>query len=186
VAVGFFFSSLILLVQSTADFYNSYKLLRWLMGGLASSGYRDVLMLVPGVIIIAGTIFYYRRELDLWLAGEDIAVSRGVETRRIRTILFGLTSLVVGGIVAICGPIGFVGLVAPHVARRLSGQAHHRLLASSALLGGTFLVLADTIARSITAPAELPVGAITALIGGPFFLWILSGKSAERGPSSYE
>jgi iron complex transport system permease protein len=186
VAVSFFFSSLILLVQSTADFYNSYKLLRWLMGGLASSSYRDVLMLTPGVIIITATIFYYRRELDLWLAGEDIAVSRGVETRRLRTILFILTSLVVGVVVSVCGPIGFVGLVAPHIARRLSGEAHRWLLGSSALLGGTFLILADTIARSITAPAELPVGAITALLGGPFFLWILAGNNAERGRSSHE
>ncbi len=186
VAVSFFFSSLILLVQSTADFYNSYKLLRWLMGGLASSSYRDVLLLVPGVILIAIAILYYRRELDLWLAGEDIAVSRGVETRRLRTILFILTSLVVGVVVSVCGPIGFVGLVAPHIARKLSGQAHRFLLGSSALLGGTFLVLADTLARSITAPAELPVGAITALLGGPFFLWILAFNTTERGPSSYE
>jgi iron complex transport system permease protein len=183
VAVSFFFSSLILLVQSTADFYNSYKLLRWLMGGLASSSYRDVLLLVPGVILIAIAILYYRRELDLWLAGEDIAVSRGVETRRLRTILFILTSLVVGVVVSVCGPIGFVGLVAPHIARRLSGQAHRLLLGSSALLGGTFLVLADTLARSITAPAELPVGAITALLGGPFFLWILAFKSTDGGDS---
>jgi iron complex transport system permease protein len=181
VAVSFFFSSLILLVQTTADFHNSYKLLRWLMGGLALSGYRDVLLLIPGSVLIAATLFYYRRELDLWLVGEDIAVSRGVETRRLRTILFLLTSLVVGETVSVCGPIGFVGLVAPHIARRLTGEAHHQLLWSSALLGGTFLVLTDTIARSITAPAELPVGAITALLGGPFFLWILAGKSTDGG-----
>jgi len=180
VAVSFFFSSLILLVQSTADFYNSYKLLRWLMGGLAASDYRDVLMLIPGVVLIGVTLFYYRRELDLWLVGEDIAVSRGVDTRRVRKILFIVTSLVVGEIVSVCGPIGFVGLVAPHVARRLTGQTHRLLPLSSALMGGSFLVLADTIARSITAPAELPVGAVTALLGGPFFLWILTGKTAER------
>lgn len=180
VAVSFFFSSLILLVQSTADFHNSYKLLRWLMGGLASSSYRDCLVLVPGVVIVAGTIFYYRRELDLWLAGEDIAVSRGVETYRLRKVLFCVTSLVVGVIVSVCGPIGFVGLIAPHIARRVTGEAHRRLMWSSAMLGGTFLVVADMIARSITAPAELPVGAITALLGGPFFLWILAGHTGEN------
>jgi iron complex transport system permease protein len=184
VAVSFFFSSLILLVQTTVDFHNSYKLLHWLMGGLASSGYRDILMLIPGSIVIAAAIFYYRRELDLWLTGEDIAISRGVEIRQLRTVLFVLTSLVVGATVSVCGPIGFVGLVAPHIARRFTGDAHRLLLGSSALLGGTFLVLADTVARSITAPAELPVGAITALVGGPFFLLILVASKSTDGGSS--
>jgi iron complex transport system permease protein len=183
VAVSFFFSSLILLVQSTTDFHNSYKLLRWLMGGLAMSSYNDVFLLIASTILIAATIFYYRRELDLWIIGEDIAISRGVEVRKLRKILFILTSLVVGVVVSICGPIGFIGLIAPHVARRLMGESHRILIGSSALLGGTFLVLTDLIARSITAPAELPVGAITALIGGPFFLWILAGKSATNQKS---
>jgi len=113
------------------------------------------------------------RELDLLSTGDDIAASRGVNVERIRHILFFATSLMVGAVVAACGPIGFVGLMVPHICRLLVGPGHVRLAPSVILTGAVFLPVCDLLARTLAAPAEIPVGVITALLGGPFFLWLL-------------
>lgn len=176
VAISFFFSSLILMVQSTSDFQNSYKLLRWLMGGLAGAGYDGIVNLIPFVVIGLAIIACFSNELNLLSTGDDIAASRGVEVGRVRSALFFATSLTVGGVVAICGPIGFVGMIAPHISRLIIGHDHRFLMPATVLFGGAFLTICDTAARLITAPAEMPVGAITALLGGPFFIWLLLGS----------
>lgn len=180
VAISFFFSSLILMVQSTSDFHNSYKLMRWLMGGLCGVGYDGLISLIPFAVIGIASIAYFINELNLLSTGDDIAASRGVEVGRVRIALFFATSLTVGGIVAICGPIGFVGMIAPHISRLIMGHDHRYLLPTTALFGGAFLIICDTAARMITAPAEMPVGAITALLGGPFFIWLLVSSSQNR------
>jgi iron complex transport system permease protein len=180
VAISFLFSSLILMVQSTSDFRNSYKLLRWLMGGLCGAGYDGLISLIPFAVIGTAIIAYFTNELNLLSTGDDIAASRGVEVGRVRTALFFATSLTVGGVVSICGPIGFVGMIAPHISRLIIGHDHRYLMPTTALFGGVFLTICDTVARMITAPAEMPVGAITALLGGPFFIWLLVGSSGKR------
>jgi iron complex transport system permease protein len=179
VAISFFFSSLILMVQSTSDFHNSFRLLRWLMGGLVGADYGTVANLIPFAVIGTVIIAYFTNELNLLTTGDDIAASRGVQVGRVRTALFFATSLTVGGVVAMCGPIGFVGMIAPHISRLLIGHDHRYLLPMAALIGGAFLTLCDTVARLITAPAEMPVGAITALLGGPFFIWLLVGRPGK-------
>ncbi len=179
VAISFFFSSLILMVQSTSDFHNSYRLLRWLMGGLVGADYGSVASLIPFSVIGAVIIAYFTNELNLLTTGDDIAASRGVQVGRVRAALFFATSMTVGGVVAMCGPIGFVGMIAPHIARLLIGHDHRYLLPMTALVGGAFLTLCDTVARLISAPAEMPVGAITALLGGPFFIWLLVGSAGR-------
>jgi iron complex transport system permease protein len=121
-------------------------------------------------------VAWHARELDLLAAGREIAASRGVAVARTRTVLFLATSVMVGGVVAACGPIGFVGMMAPHICRLIVGAEHRRLLPASALFGGAFLVLCDTAARLVLFPAELPVGVITAFLGAPFFLWLLVRK----------
>jgi len=112
-------------------------------------------------------------ELNLLSIGEDLAAARGVSLRHTRIAIFVAASLVVGGIVACCGPIGFVGLIAPHICRLLVGPDHRRLAPATILFGGAFLVACDTVARTAMAPTELPVGILTAALGGPFFLWLL-------------
>ena len=124
---------------------------------------------VFGVVVLFG----YRRELDLLLAGDELASSRGLQLNRFRCIVLGATSVVIGGIVAVTGPIGFVGLIVPHMLRRWVGQEHLYLIPACALGGGAFLAICDLAARTAMAPAELPVGIITALLGGPFFVWLL-------------
>ena len=173
VAISFFFSSLILFTQYLSNVSDSFRILRWLMGGLSTVGYRDLLQLLPFVSICIATILWLARELNLLVAGDDLALSRGVSVQKTRYILFFVTSLCVGAIVALCGPIGFVGMMVPHICRLLIGNDHRWLAPATLLFGGAFLILCDTIARLIIAPAEIPVGVITTLLGGPFFLWLL-------------
>jgi iron complex transport system permease protein len=173
VAVSFFFSSLILLVQYTADFYDAFRILRWLMGGLQMVGFTAPLQLMPFVLAGAFITAVMVGELNLLTTGEDLAASRGVAVMRVKTILFLSVSVMVGVIVSMCGPVGFVGLMCPHICRLLVGADHRRLLPAALLFGGAFLVICDTIARTAFAPVELPVGIFTSFLGGPFFLWLL-------------
>jgi iron complex transport system permease protein len=173
VAISFFFSSLILFTQYMSNVSDSFQILRWLMGSLTTVGYRDVLQLLPFVSICIAVILWLSRELNLLMAGDDIALSRGLAVQKTRYLLFFVTSLCVGAIVALCGPIGFIGMMVPHICRLLIGSDHHWLTPATLLFGGSFLIICDTIARLIIAPAEIPVGVITTLLGGPFFLWLL-------------
>ena len=173
VAVSFFCSSLILFIQYLSDYANSFRILHWLMGGLDVLGYDAVLSMLPLVTAGCAVLLYLTHELNLLTTGEDIAASRGVEVRRTQRLLFFATSLMIGGVVAFCGPIGFIGMMAPHMCRLMIGSNHRVLLPATLLFGGSFLVLCDTLARTVIAPAEIPVGVLTALLGGPFFLWLL-------------
>jgi iron complex transport system permease protein len=180
VAINFFFSSLILFIQYLSDFANSFRIIRWLMGGFEIVGFRPVMTLAPFVVIGSILIFMLTHELNLLTLGEDIALSRGVDVKKIKMVLFFATSFMMGGIVSICGPIGFIGMMAPHICRLLIGAEHRLLTPASFFFGGAFLVFCDTLSRILIAPAEIPVGVITALLGGPFFLWLLLSGSSER------
>ena len=179
VAISFFFSSLILFTQYLSNVTDSFRILRWLMGGLSIVGYHDVIQLLPFVSLCVAIILWLTRELNLLMAGDDIALSRGVAVQHVRYLLFFVTSLCVGAIVALCGPIGFVGMMVPHICRLLIGSDHRWLAPATLLFGGGFLVLCDAVARLIIAPAEIPVGVITTLLGGPFFLWLLIKFKAQ-------
>jgi len=185
VAVAFFFSSLIVCLQYLSDPFDSFRILRWLMGGLSDTvGYRGVWTLGPLALLGSALIGSFTRELNLLTTGEDLAASRGVAVGRVKHLLFFGASLTVGGVVSVCGPIGFVGLMSPHICRLLTGPDHRTLTPATLLFGGAFLVVCDTLARAafplysrLTAGAldytEVPVGVITALLGGPFFLYLL-------------
>jgi iron complex transport system permease protein len=181
VAMSFFFSSLILFLQYAATLGDSYRIVRWIMGGLAGVDLRTFLVMSPFVVIGVAMMAARARELDLLSLGSDIAASRGVEVLGARRTVFLAASVMIGGVVAACGPIGFVGLMAPHAARRLVGADHRALLPGAALMGGAFLVACDTVARTVLAPIELPVGILTAFLGGPFFLWVLLRRVARPG-----
>jgi iron complex transport system permease protein len=180
VAISFFFSSLILFLQYMSDFTRTFRMLRWVMGGMENVvDFHEVLTVLPFVLTGSLIVLYLTHELNLMLMGEDFAISRGVAVRHTKLLLYFAVSLMVGAVVAFCGPIGFVGLMAPHICRLLIGPDHRWLLPASWLLGGAFLVTCDTVGRTIMAPAELPVGIITALLGGPFFLWLLFGRKSD-------
>ncbi len=173
VAMSFFFSSLILAIQYTASLHDSFRLIRWMMGGLAMVGYGSLLNMLPFALPGVAILAFMTQELNLIATGEDLAASRGVDVARTKQVLFFAVTLAVGGVVAICGPIGFVGMMAPHMCRLMIGEDHRALFPATLLFGGAFLTVCDAVGRTVAAPAEAPVGVITALIGGPFFLWLL-------------
>jgi iron complex transport system permease protein len=185
VAVSFFFASFNLLIHYTSSVHNSYRILRWAMGGVDVVGFKALQPALSFVVVGCAVILYMTNELNLMTTGEDIAVSRGVDVKRTKLVLFLSASLMVGGIVSACGPIGFVGMMVPHICRLLIGWEHRYLGVASIVSGGTFLVVCDALARTVIAPVEIPVGIVTALLGGPFFLWLLLGDSL-RGASAPE
>ena len=176
VAVSLSASAVILFLQYLSDATQTFRMVRWMMGGLSVVGYRDVLWAAPWALAGSGVLLALRWDLNQLLAGEELAAGRGVDVSRLRLVVLGTTSLMVGALVAVTGPIGFVGLMVPHLLRRLVGH-DHLLLAPAALLGGgAFLAACDLAARTVAAPAQIPVGVLTALLGGPFFLWLLFAR----------
>ncbi|MDZ7263369.1 MAG: iron ABC transporter permease [candidate division KSB1 bacterium] len=173
VSISFFFSSLILLVHYLADFTETQQMVRWIMGGLDIVNYSVIVRLLPFCLIGFLVLIYFSRHLNLISMGEDAAMARGIQINRVKLVIFCVASVLTGLVVAHSGPIGFVGLMVPHILRLLIGADHRLLLPASLLFGATFLIGCDTIARIIIAPAEIPVGIVTALCGGPFFVGLI-------------
>jgi iron complex transport system permease protein len=177
VTLNSFFSALILFVQYLADFAESYRAVRWLMGDLDVGSYGPLVAALPFVLTAFGVFAVLPRALNLLTLGEDVAASRGVEVVRAERWAFLSASLATGAAVSVGGPVGFIGIVVPHLVRLIVGSDHRLVLPAATLFGAAFLVLCDLVARTIMAPVEVPVGVITALVGGPFFLWLLVRKS---------
>jgi iron complex transport system permease protein len=168
-----FFSAVILIALSFSSSGNLSAAIRWMMGSIGNSGRGEVVMLSLAALVSIGVLIFYGGELRLMIFGEEDARSRGVNTERTKVVAFMAASLATGAAVAAGGIIGFVGLLVPHLVRRFRGSDFRIVLPLSGLAGATLLVAADALARSVVAPAELPVGALTALLGVPFFLLIL-------------
>jgi len=173
IAINFFFSALIVLLQYLQDYAHTLSIMRWLMGGVATSGYREPFLL--GVIALAflWLSLVLRKELALSAAGDSFAAGKGLEIQKFRLGLLLIVSLFIGITVSLIGPVGFIGLVIPHVCRRLAGSNYRAQILLSAWLGGVTLALADFLSRTLIAPAEVPVGIITSFFGAPFFVYIL-------------
>lgn len=179
VAVGFFFSSLIMLIQYASGLTHSFRIMRWMMGSLEVAGWEPVRHLAVCLAVAGIPVALLTRELNLLLTGEDLAASRGANVDALKKGLFVCTSIMVGAVVAFCGPIGFVGMIVPHICRLLVGSEHRTLMPAALFGGGLFLAVCDTFARTVLAPAEIPVGVITSLIGGPFFVWLLLNRKGK-------
>ncbi|MGL6196828.1 MAG: FecCD family ABC transporter permease [Thermoguttaceae bacterium] len=173
VAVNFFFSSLILFLQYISNPSQTFRILRYTMGGFDQASMQTILKLAPIIAIAAVIILLMSRTLNVMLTGDDRAVSLGVDVNKCKTILFFLSSLLVGAIVAVTGPIGFVGLMVPHLCRLGVGSDHRILAPATLLCGAVFLAVCDRVACSILLGSQIPVGIITSLLGGPFFIALL-------------
>ncbi len=181
VAISFFYSSLIMLLQYLSDPTQTVRMLRWTMGGLdRGGGYGPIWTLIPWILPTAAVLFYHHRELDLFCMGKDVAVSRGVSVTRVRNRLLVTASLLVAAVVSVCGPIGFLGLMVPHIMRRWFGTRHSLLFPAVFMGGAALLILCDTAARTISFPDEIPVGILTALLGGPFFILQILSRRKHR------
>jgi len=173
VAINFFYSSIIVVFQYVFDFSDTFSLLRWLMGGIAVAGYGEVLFLFVLLVLFLLLVFLFRDEFLLVSAGDDFAASRGLNVAAFRKYSFLGLAVFVGAVVSICGPIGFVALVVPHVSRSWGASRYRETVGFTFLLGGGLLVLADLLSRLLAPPVEIPVGIVTSLMGAPFFLALL-------------
>lgn len=172
VIISTFLASLVMLLMSLAK-RETQEIIFWIMGNLGQTNYAFIKMI--GIMVLAGSLLVYifARDLNIISLGEEKAHYLGVETEKVKKILFMVTALIVGAVVSISGMIGFVGLIIPHVVRLIVGPDHRILLPASGLVGAIFLIISDTLARTIAAPIEIPVGVITALFGAPFFIFLL-------------
>jgi iron complex transport system permease protein len=152
----------------------------WILGGLSAATWSDVWLILPYVAVSAIALLAHRRLLDVLRVGEDEAATLGVNVARLRLAVVMAATLGVAAAVAVSGLIGFVGIIVPHAVRLTAGPSYRVLLPVSMIGGAAFVVLADVVARTAQAPAEIPIGVITALIGGPFFLFVLSSRRARQ------
>jgi iron complex transport system permease protein len=173
VTLNAFISAVIMFVQYMADFTQSFRVLRWLVGDLDIGSYPPIAAAVPllaGAVAIAAVI---SSRLNLLSVGASAAATRGVDVERTQRLAFVSASLATSTAVSLAGPVAFIGIVVPHLVRLMVGVDHRVVLPAAILFGAAFLVLCDLVARTILAPVEVPVGIVTAVIGGPFFLWLL-------------
>ncbi len=167
------FSALIMFITSIMDPTRSFGMMQWLMGTLTAPTYQALAVLTAYLAIGGIVLFRQARPLNLLTFGEESAQSLGVDVEKVKKTIFFVSSLLTGAVVSFSGMIGFVGMVIPHAVRMVVGPDHRLLFPASALLGGSYLVAADTVGRTFLAPAEIPVGIITAIAGGPFFIYLL-------------
>lgn len=155
------------------------RIIFWTMGSFASVSWTDVLIMLPVAVAGIAVVLYHSKDLNLLLVGSETAKSLGVEVEKVKKILLLATTLMVAFAVSACGVIGFVGLVVPHCIRLVAGSDNRLIIPYSIVVGGIFLLLCDTLARTVLMPSEIPVGSVTALVGAPMFIYLLY-KSKKR------
>ncbi|MBA7509875.1 Hemin transport system permease protein HmuU [subsurface metagenome] len=176
VVTGAILAAIIMFITSMAGPHKVQGIIFWLMGSLSSQEYPMVVIVSLYVIVGILILLYYARSLNLLVLGEESATQLGLEVERTKKIAFIGASLITGAAVSVSGLIGFVGILIPHLMRMIIGSDHRLLLPAAGLFGSIYLILADTLARTLMAPTEIPVGVITAICGGPFFIYLLRKK----------
>ncbi len=181
IAVASAISAIVALLMVTSE-RSVQQVLFWLLGSLSAARWSHVLVVAPYGVLGLILMLALARDLDLLLWGDVTGAALGVSIERTRTLLLAAASLMTAAAVAVAGVIGFVGLMVPHMARFLVGPGHRRLLPAAALLGGVLLLWTDVLARTLAAPTELPLGAITAIVGAPFLVYLCSARGRKRWP----
>ncbi len=177
IALSFFFSAALMVLFSLASAIQSHAILHYTMGSLATMGYTEALSVSFMALILFTALHRRRFELALLGINDDHARLKGVDTKKLTYLLLLISSLTIGVLISVTGPIGFVGLVIPHVVRKLYARANHHLILPTAIFGGLFLSACDTLSRLPQLQSEIPIGIVTAFIGGPFFIYlIVKGK----------
>ncbi|HMD93126.1 MAG TPA: iron ABC transporter permease [Trebonia sp.] len=177
IAVGLFLTAVqtFILERSTQVLQQVYG---WLLGSLSGDTWQQVVSILPYAAVSTVVVLLHGRHLDVLAVGDEEARALGIRPGVVRAIVVAAASLAAASAVAVSGLIGFVGIIVPHVARRLAGPSYRSVLPLSLLIGAGFLVLADTLARTVLSPAELPIGVVTALVGSPAFIWVLKGTKS--------
>jgi iron complex transport system permease protein len=173
VIVGAVFSSLLLFLIYTSQATTMHSIMGWLLGDTEVQYTQLIIVMAATVAIALALAQIFSRDLNVMVLGEEPAAHLGLHVERVKKMFFVLSSVVTGATVAACGLIGFVGLIVPHMVRLLIGPDHRYLIPASAVGGAAFLILADTLARVILTPQVVPIGVVTAFLGGPFFIFLL-------------
>jgi iron complex transport system permease protein len=173
IMTGAFFNAIILLTIALKH-QEARGALLWLMGNLASADFNSLLVVAPFVLFAVVVIFISSRSYNLIAIGEETAANLGLEVEKFKRISYLLASMITGLAVSVSGVIGFIGLLIPHICRMMFGSDHRLVIPVSFFMGAIFLVIVDMISRTIISPAEIPVGAVTAAVGAPLFIWLLS------------
>lgn len=179
-AVSFLMSAMISIIM-VFNQEEVNKIVFWMMGSFNASSWKNILIIAPVVIIGTTIIYFFYKDFNLMLTGDDTAKTLGVDTEKLKKLIILVSSLIMAVSVSFSGIIGFVGFLVPHMIRIIFGPNNKALIPFSALGGAIFLLFADTVARTIASPAELPVGAVTALIGSPFFIYLLIKMKRRSG-----
>jgi len=176
VAITFLFSALITVLLALSK-RELHSMIFWLMGDLSTANWNKISIIILPVIIGCLLLFFSSLDLNALSLGEEEALHLGINTGKLRIRIFLIGSIIIASVVSFTGLIGFVGLVIPHITRLLVGPDHRIMLPASAFLGGIFLILCDVLARTVIAPTEIPIGAITAIVGAPLFIYLLRRKN---------
>ena len=176
VTMSMFCASITVLIQYTSDFTDVIQIMQWMLGGMETVRLVTVGYAAPPIALALVVLVVYARELNALAAGTDVAASLGVAVGRTQTVIFATASLLVGAAISVVGPIGFIGLIVPHALRALLGPDHRLLLPASMFGGAAVLSVCDTLARAVVPLHHLPTGAVTAVLGVPFFVAILVGQ----------
>jgi len=176
VAMGYLFSAAISLLKYVSGHEELREIVFWLMGGLYTARWENVIILIPAVLFFTLLLMRYSWDLNAMSAGEEVASSLGINVNRVRIICLSLSAVLTASVIAFTGIIGFIGLVSPHVCRLLIGSDHRYLIPCSGLIGALVLLVSDTACRTMISPTEIPVGIVTSFIGVPFFLYLLVSR----------
>jgi iron complex transport system permease protein len=177
IALSLFYTSALMILFYLGDAMQNDMLIRFTMGSLSVIGWSYPLILAFIALILLLSIYFYRFELQLLSVSDSQAKLKGIETKRVTLFLLIISSLGIGTLVSISGPIGFVGLIVPHIVAKLYPVSVTHRIIKTALFGGFFLVFCDSLTRGLQTQSELPIGIITALIGGPFFIYLIISKA---------
>jgi iron complex transport system permease protein len=181
IALSFFYSAALMVVYYLSDLEQSYSIIRFTMGSLNIVGFHNLIPVIIAALFLLAVVSRYKKELKLILTSYENAFLKGIEIKKINLILLLAVSLSVGVSVSVVGPIGFIGLVIPHIIRLVYKKSSEKLIIPVFYYGGVFLVLCDLIGRNLGAVSEVPIGVVTSFIGGPFFIYIILRRKRNHG-----
>ena len=175
IALNFFISAVITMLM-VLNQKEMHQIFFWTMGSVATVSWREIACLLPVMAVVILLLYWHAKDLNILQLGTETAQSLGVDARRVTYVTLIASSVLIAMVVSFCGVIGFIGLIVPHIARLIFGSDNRHLFTYSLFFGAFFLLIADTLARTLAAPSELPVGSITALAGAPYFIYLLLRK----------
>ena len=180
IALSFFYSASLMVLYFISDLAQSYEIVRFTMGSLDIVGFDTVWFVTAGALILLGTALRYRQEINLLLTSHEFTILKGVNVKKLNYILLFIVSIAVAIAVSITGPIGFVGLIVPHILKLIYKQSAHKLIVPIFFFGGAFLVICDMIARNLGTNSDMPIGVVTSFVGAPFFIYLITQKGKGR------